>query len=172
MRQLINNKKIAEQEMQYYKPVDPATSVAKRGGCRILLRIACVPEFAVSRYGLELLGMPPYIKFDYNEQGNKITVSPCAADEPEAHEVKYARAQAAGEKYIVVCQKRKFWIEFRKKMKLEDYRAFWDGEIKDGTLVFDLSRYELWKNRQYVRSVDCGLGAKNSGGFGCIVPEG
>ncbi len=26
MRQLINNKKIAEQEMQYYKPVDPATS--------------------------------------------------------------------------------------------------------------------------------------------------
>lgn len=45
-------------------------------------------------------------------------------------------------------------------MKLEDYRAFWDGEIKDGTLVFDLSRYELWKNRQYVRSVDCGLGSE------------
>ena len=38
-------------------------------------------------------------------------------------------------------------------MNLEDYRAFWVGRLKDDTLVFDLSRYELWKNRQYVRSV-------------------
>lgn len=156
-----------------YKPVDPATSAVKRGGCLILLRIsASAPEFAVSRYGMEILGMPSYVRIDYSEQENNMNISPCTADEPEAEEVKYARAQAAGQNYIIVCQLRKFWIEFRKKMNLEDYRAFWYGRLKDDTLVFDLSRYELWKNRQYVRYVDCGLGAKNSGGFGCIVPEG
>ena len=137
-----------------YKPVDPATSAVKRGWCLILLRIsASTPEFAVSRYGMELLGMPPYIKFDYDEQENNIIISPCTADEPGAEEVKYARAQAAGQNYFTVCQRRKFWRELRAKMNLEDYRAFWYGQQKGSALVFDLSRYELWKNRQYVRPV-------------------
>lgn len=137
-----------------YKPVDPATSAVKRGWCLILLRIsASTPEFAVSRYGMELLGMPPYIKFDYDEQENNIIISPCTADEPGAEEVKYARAQAAGQNYFTVWQRRKFWRELRAKMNLEDYRAFWYGQQKGSALVFDLSRYELWKNRQYVRPV-------------------
>ena len=137
-----------------YKPVDPATSPIRRAAVRILLRIASsTPEFAVSRCGLEQIGTPSHIRFDYNKQENNISIIPCEPGDPKAQEVKYARAAAAGQHFIAVYQGRKFWNELRNEMELEDNRAFWEGELRAGGLIFDLSRYELWKSRKFVRSV-------------------